>query len=389
MFVPGDLSTIVRSRTNNLVDLILRQKVDILVDHHDSRIARSVEWLLSTQRSNGSWGVNNVAVTALVMLAFANLMEPFDVWDLEGEVKIALEGSEDFLLERYRENRFENALWDTAVAVRALKRTGQKSQSFISDRISWMLGLHASSVNAGPHHFAQKTLTFAECGVQMQSVLQAAEECLEAVEGGRYRFSPYVLAQCLEAAHVAQLESRARPLVDSLISFLENTHLDSANFINICSALNALAPIRNPSLERRMRLSVASLFGETCFRDDGTWYHDEMLSAYALIALTRFSKEIVIRSPKSELVYDVSNLSDEIVGFCDDYSNQSWRWWVILMASSFVSGALLLFFITYTTLVSNVYEWLKWLVGTIIPLVVGFNLRYAYKYYKKVQGSTE
>lgn len=385
MFNPGDLRRIIMSQIDRLVDLILQQKVDVSLSRTDSRIARSIEWLMDNQRPKGSWGINNVAVTSLVMIAFSNLLEPAEEWELEGKIKESLAKAEDFLLERYKSNRFENALWDTAIAVRALKRTGQHSHNFISERISWMLSLPASSVNAGPHHFAQKALTFAECGVQTQSIIQAAEEAWERVKNGKFRYSPYVLAQCLEALHNVELESRARPIVEKLLNFLETTHLDSANFINICTSLNALAPLKNPEIERRMRLSVASLFGETCFRDDGTWYHDEMLSAYALIALTRFSKEVIIRAPKSEIIYEVNNIASDLLNRCDDYSLKSWKWWVLLMSNSFVVGALLLFFITYTSLSTKMAEWLKWTLGSLISLSFGFTVQYAYRYYRKVK----
>lgn len=384
MFIPGDLDKVIKSKTIDLTDLILQQQVDVSVNRTDSRIARSIEWLLANQRPNGAWGVNSVATTSLVMLAFANLIEPSGAWSLDEKVKDALDKAENFLLDRYQENRYENALWDTSVAVRALAKTGKKSQNFINERISWILGLSTQNVNAGPHHFAQKALVLAECGAQMQSIILAAEDCFDRVEKGRFKFSPYVLAQCLDALYVAQLDNKTKPLIEKLITFLETTHLDSANFINVCAALNALAPLKNFEIEKRMRLSVASLFGETCFRDNGTWYHDEMLTAYALIALTRFSKEVVIRAPKSEILYEINNVSDEIIAYCKEYSRQSWVWWLILVGNAFITGGLLTFFVTFTTLSNNMPEWLKWLIGTTIPITVGFGVQYGIRYYYKV-----
>lgn len=383
MLNPEDLSTRFDDVRRALRDLILSHKEDVSLSQADSRIARAVEWLISVQRDNGAWGNDNVACTSTVMLALDQILASSTGWALEEETRRAVSRGEQFLVDAYAVNGYENTVWDTALAVRALNRAGTAPRDFVNARIAWLLGVEPRKLNAGPHHLAQRTLALAECAAQTSHIERSAADTARAVAAGQYNYSPYVLAQCLQAVKYAKEEIDTTSLEAALLRFLEDTHLDSANFVNICSALDAFRDLLNPANEKRIRLSVASLFGETCFRDNGTWYRDETSTAWALIALTRFSKEVVIRAPQSELVYDTGRLLNEArSGFRDAYRREVEKW-ALHFVNAFICGALLAAFVTYTSLRSDMTEWLKWGLPALFVALASISLQFVIRYLRR------
>jgi hypothetical protein len=314
------------------------------------------------------------------MRALTGLAAPVGAWDMEDQVSSALADGEQFLLAIFGANRFEDAVWDTAVAVRALNGVRRTSGEFIRDRIAWLLAVSPDALNAGPHHLAQRALAFAECGVDRAQVLEAAGVAADRVVKDIDRYSPYVLAQCLDALNVAGDTDRAERLRAPLLAYLEHAHLDSANFVSICATLDALKPVLVEATAERVRLSVASLFGETCFRDDGTWYHDELSTAWALIALTRFTREVVIRAPKSQLVADTA----QALRTRDDEIGRDVR----IGARNQVITAALLFggglgggaYVVATTLCS-LPAWVDWAAPTTCVAAIGVAVRYIARCY--------
>ena len=225
-------------------------------------------------------------------------------------------------------------------------------------------------------------ITFAECGVDRSTVEKVALAALRRVEDGNYRYSPYVLSQCFEALEVAQIEDQGDQISERLLEYLESTALDSANFLNITTSLNAIALVRNKIIDSKVRLSVASLFGETCFRDNGSWYRSPVFSAWAIISLTRFSHEIVIKAPKSEIIFETNKLLDEIA---DDYKlfvSKIRRRLSYLLVSVLVLGFLLSFFVFYSSIYPDSPEWQFGALGGLTSVIGGWVVRQLIYYYK-------
>lgn len=376
------LSYAIKVKCNLFANYLLNLREDVKIDVTDSRIVTTIKWLLDNQNDNGSWGNDNVAITSLMILAFFSLLKPASGWKLESIINKSIDDASTFLTKQFKKNNYENAIWDTSVAVRALIVSGTTNKQFIVERIAWLLNRNYNALNAGPHHWAQRTLALIEYGAQKQKIIESIKQIGLLLERGNYNYSPYVLSQCLEAIFRSDVEFDNSRIVNILINYIKNASLDSANFINICSSLNSLYPILNSEIENTIRISIASLFGETCFRDNGTWYHDELATAWALIALTRFSKEVVVRVPKSEIIFESKKMFDEILDETNKIIRNNIKLNLIHSLNLLVAFALLSFFITYTTIATNLYEWLKWGIPTIFVAQVTYTCQY---YFRKIR----
>ena len=378
----GDLSNFIRSRQQS-----------IRFTYADSRIVKSINWLINVQNENGSWANENVACTSLVIIALSNLVRDVEFWEggdseqIQEKMRKSNTDAGNFLVEKYRQNEYENAVWDKAVAVRALSKTNYSDSSFIRSRIEELLAIDPDALNAGPHHLAQRALVFAETGVPQADREAAIKSVVDKLKFGDYNYSPYVLSQCLEAIRLSRSEIESDKIVNKLTSFLSSTHLDSANFINICSSLNALYHIRDRLVEENVKNSISSLFGETCFRENGTWYHDEMATAWALIALTRFSREVVIRAPRSEFIYEVRNIEKRILTGSINAIRKDFYKWILTVILILISSSSLTVLITYSYIPENLPFWLQAflpsLAGTSFVPAIGFII----SYYKNIYGS--
>lgn len=378
----NNLINFTKAKSDSFTNYLLSKSEEVKISRTDSRIASTIRWLLTNQNKNGSWGKDNVASTSLVIMSFVNLLKPSSGWELESSLKKSIDSASNFLIKKYDENHYEHAMWDTSIVVRALLLSGSEKKQFIADRINWLLNINFNTLNAGPHHWAQRTLALHDYGTQKVLIKESIQQISILLERGDYKYSPYVLAQCLEAILNLDIEYDYSQIRDILLNFIKNTNLDSANFINICACLNTLYPILNSEIEKSLRLSISSLFGETCFRKNGTWYHDELSTAWALIALTRFSKEVVIRVPKSEVIYESKRLFEDLVEKTSITIRYNLKHSLIHLANLAIAFALISFFVTYTTLKTDMYEWIKWGIPSIFIAQSTFSFQY---YFRKIR----
>jgi hypothetical protein len=365
--------------SKSLLDVLEKQREDVKVFRKDSNLARTIEWLFSTQNENGSWGRNNVAYTSTVMLALVEVKNLARIWNLDEEIGKSLELSEKFLNNKYQENSFERAIWDTSVATRALILGGKNSRVFVSQTlIPFLLNINTKRFNAGPHHLAQRILTLRAFSADQHIIKEEVLELYNLLHNRDWgKYSPYVIAQCLEALDIDEPieDLDLNPFVEHLINWLENTTLDSANFINICSALKAIKPSLNLKLEKRLKTTVSSFFGPNCFRNNGSWYFDELMTSYAILALARFDTQILISAPKSELYYEVNYFIDKISKSIEKYQKKTNYNWLVHVLSMFFAGAILSTFIVYSTLKDDMFEWLKYILPTIGSGLIIFSFR--------------
>jgi hypothetical protein len=362
----------VRQLREDLLNLILGHRLEISVDAQDSRIRRTVQWLLSVQNSDGSWGRSNVAETSMAILALVETIPTTQDPELELVARESFQRARDFLASTYRHNQFEGIVWDTAVALRALRQCPDPPARLSDEMLRWLVSLPPHSVPAGPHHLAQRILTLLDYGVSRDLVAQAASEMTARVERGRFKYSAYVIAQCLQAVQECGDNSNGEPYLERLQEFLGETNLDSANFVNICAAIHALSMVRTFDAMATARVSVASFFGPNCFREDGTFYHDEWATSWGLIALMRFSQESVVRAPHHELTYGIQSAFHSFEKSIRDEVMDRDTAWAIHVAIAIFLGALLGFFITFSTVDRSGPEWINWSVPALCTVLGGF-----------------
>ena len=107
-----------------------------------------------------------------------------------------------------------------------------------------------------------------------------------------------------------------------------------------------------------------------------------MMNFQQLIALTRFSKEVVVRVPKSEIIFESKKMFDEILDETKKTVRNNIKFNLIHSLNLLLAFSLISFFITYTTIATNLYEWLKWGIPTIFIAQVTYTFQY---YFRKIR----
>lgn len=355
--------------------LLEAQKRTHVLNHADSRIQATVNWLIKAQRSNGAWANDDIATTALCLLALNELSASVDANDLRSEIMRVTTAGAAFLVAKFSHNQWEHALWDTAVATRALLRVDPDGyRPFIQNRTDWIVDATERRGNHGPHHLAQALITLQAAGTHGDILAHRTELLVKAIGDSPSHYSPYVVSQCIEALcllkHAGSELTRA---TDYIRSYLENARLDFASFINICYALQSLWLAPGKINMRTARVGTASLFGATCFRDTGSWYNSELFTASALITLARFSEEVVVRLPYSEAIYEFTQLRAATEQQFATLAKRHRRALAVHILSAMLWSGLLVFFIYYTTRNTDMWEWLKWMLWAYIVTLAGFN----------------
>jgi len=311
------------------------------------------------------------------MIALNELSAAAEQWELSKEIRDALQRGARFLIVKHGQNLWEAAVWDTAIAVRALFLVGDAQDvDFVNQRIAWLIRETSEPGNYGPHHIAQSIITLHAVSAHRDVIQRNSDFLEQALKNYPNRYSPYVLGQCLEALSITNHHSDVIPgIVELLKDYLSSARLDNANLLNICLALQGLWVSPGRGNIELGRVSSASLFGPTCFRDTGSWYNSELHTTWALITLARFSQELVLQIPYSELLYEYDQLRAESDNKLVRLQGITRRNLItnLLVAAGWAS--LLAVFVTYTTLRTDMYEWLKWAVPTLIGVMIAFNIR--------------
>ncbi|HLG17137.1 MAG TPA: hypothetical protein VJH03_21970 [Blastocatellia bacterium] len=336
---------------------------------------------MASQKENGAWGQDDVATTALSIIALLELATPVDQWELSSEVRQALKKGAAFLFARFEENRWEHAIWDTAVATRALFFIDdQQYGDFVKQRIAWLIRETEHPANYGPHHMAQSIITLVTASVHKDILQRNCNHLEQSLNRTLDGYSPYVLGQSVEALCLGNPKSEIIPnIVEFLKEYLSTARLDNASFQNICLALQGLWVSPGKSNTQIGRLSSASLFGSTCFRDTGSWYNSELFTAWALITLARFSQEVVLQTPYSELLYEYDQLRAESEDELAQMHRANRTRFVLNLAVAAAWAVLLGVFVTYTSLKNDMFEWLKWALPTVIGILAAYNVRAVFK----------
>jgi hypothetical protein len=359
------LSTDIERKSLSLKKKLETYREDVIIFKGNSNLAKTISWLLSKQKENGSWGNNNVALTSLIMLALKNVEQPINLWGLTANLNNTFSAAEEYLKKRFKENKYETALWDTSVAARALSSCGLNSREFLTTEIIPFL-LQYNTLNVKPHHLAQRILALENNGIEIKTIQEAIDELKNYLFNSDWtKFSPYIISQCVEAFYLDQKDVIPDKYIHYLIKWLQNNSLDSANFINICSTLIAIKPQMNLEVEKKLRFTVSSFFGSNCFRYDGSWYYDEYITAYAILALARYEKEILIRAPKVELNYEITIYGDEILDIFKEYSHNETKNWIVHTICVLLGTILLTIFFVYSTYKNDMYAWMQWVFVTL------------------------
>lgn len=345
-------------------DYIDNCKKDVNISISDSRIVSTLRWLFEVQEENGSWDHGSVASTSICILAIESLRLPTSGWELNDTINEVLKKAIDFLSLSYKRNHWEDDVWDTAIAVRALTKTKLlDSHKLAEEPLQWLRTLSIPG-NLSPHHIAQVAMAFAEAGADRNLLEKTIESLKKCFRECKLDYSPYVLAQVAEALCLKSAKSKIIDCITkTLIKSLKNAALDNANFLNICLALQGLYTINPYQGFNAFRITSGSLFGPFCFRENGSWYQSPWYTGWALLTLSRYSKEVVVTVPYSELYYEynlhVKGAENKLFSLQKKETlNLMWN-----LLFGILWGGLFAFFITYTTLQNNMYEWIKWIIG--------------------------
>jgi hypothetical protein len=355
------------TRYRRLDEYIMQRRKETPLTSADSRLSRTVRWLLDVQRGSGAWGNDEIASTALTILALVSLDRQGLLNDPQGEVDAAITRAVGFLRDSYGQGQWERAVWDTAVATRAIRQADLRSP-LLDPLKDWLLR-PATSRTHGPHHHAQRLLTLYDFGTHRDTLNDIADVMCARAHQNLERYSPYVVGQLLEALLCVRPDD---PLVtecmERLAKYLGEVSLDSANFINVCAALQGLHGLHDASHVRSTRVAVASLFGDTSFRDNGSWYRNELQTAWGILTLTRYSTEIQIEGSYHELRSQVSDFSAEVVNLVVRYNKvQRATAWLIALGSA-LFGGLLCLFIVLSNSKSHTNGWEDWALGSAMTV---------------------
>lgn len=372
------MSRLVRARSTTVVDeltaryreldeYIMRHRQEVALSSTDSRLSRTVRWILDVQRDSGAWGNDEVAATALTILALVSLDRQGLLHDPDGEVDAAVGRASAFLTTSYEHGRWERAVWDTAVATRALRATDPQSP-LVDPMKHWLLHPETSRTH-GPHHHAQRLLTLYDFGVHRDTLNEIADTMCAQASRNLDTYSPYVLGQLLEALLCVRPDDpMVIECVQRVSAYLREVRLDSANFINVCAALQGLHGLHDATHVRGTQIAVASLFGDTSFRDNGSWYRNELQTAWGILTLTRYSTEIRIDGSFHELRTQVSTFSAEVVRLVIRHNKvQRTTAWFIALGSALLSGLLCLF-VVLNSFGRQTNGWENWAFGGALTL---------------------
>jgi len=369
-----ELSSDLQNKSVNLKAKLDNYRDDVKIFSTNSNLAQTLLWLFEKQKENGSWGNNNVASTAITMLAIKSIEQPAIIWGYKDELTNAIKKAENFLINSFSNDKYENALWDISVATKALIVCCPGSREFInSELIPILLQYKSEQLNAGPHHLAQRILALKEFGVQKKILVDSITELNFFLTNNNWeKYSPYIISQCLEALSSIHNDLNLKEYVEYLLNWLQNNSLDSANFVNVCSTLISLKQNINLELEKKLKYTVSSLFGTHCFRYDGSWYFDEYITSYAILALAKYEKEILIRAPRIEFNYEINTFVDDVLKAFQQYSKNENINWLLHLLSMLIGSVLLTSFIVYTALDNEISQWLEWLLPSLGTFLILF-----------------
>lgn len=373
-YEPSRSTPALQHLAHELANVLDGQRREIDLTHEGSRIRGTISWLTSTQNPDGSWGPGGMASTALTVMALDRVTRV--IADAQPDQPPNTELACQYLIEKYQSNLFDNAVWDTAVCGRALLTNLTETTRPVIDSIrAKLINTIGHLSNAGPHHTAQRTIFLAEAACIRDVLIASAEDLFAATARSIDFLSPYSKAQTLMASAAVydsnppkRYSGLLARIASELKAFLSSTSLDSANFINICASIHALSDYIDFSHRQTLRTSTASIFGESCFRENGTWYYDHLSTAWALLALTSYSIEVVIVAPYAELRSDVASIT---VRAAESVNKERRSLVLHTLGAALALGAagiLLAIYTVWSTLASIKWQWADWALPTAIAV---------------------
>ena len=139
-------------------------------------------------------------------------------WKLGDRMDEATIKAVGFLSNSYEQNQWEQDVWDTAIAVRALIGVKVLDSHKIAERpLQWLRTVQLPG-HLSPHHIAQLVLAFSEAGADRTIIDEAIDHLEAMIKNSKLKYSPYVLAQVAEALCI---RSEKSDILDDITSILE------------------------------------------------------------------------------------------------------------------------------------------------------------------------
>lgn len=275
---------------------LLRRSVDIdLRTTIDPRVVKAVDWLLTQQNADGSFGAKNPAYTAWVSIA---IMEWRSEFARSEEFGRAL----DFLKGYGPSGRLET-LWDTAAAVQLFLKAG-RSDPWAQQALDYLRNVDLSKPPVRPHHAAQMVaaLWAADPSDPRIGVLRDHIEMSLDDQDGSYEVGQAVWA-CQRGP--AMHQGPARRWRDYLNGWVTTASVNNSSFVQYCSGLLGLSQYQTDNIRTQIANRVDNLFQEG-YRQDGSWYHDVWATAWALLTLggAGYVRRVAVSLPAINLALD-------------------------------------------------------------------------------------
>lgn len=248
-----------------------------------------MDWLEAARSPQGYWGVEDVAVTALSMLAVAR-------WrPLDAQKRLAAPAM--WLTDQSDHGAWETP-WDTAVALQALHAAGHRSHPTAEAARRHVRSLDTSNEQVwgqGVHHAAQVLRALNVAGADSLE-LEQWSWCVQ-----RHLSPDQDIYVCAQAVY-ALIESgtvdpdEIRDEIDLLAGYLQHGGRPSEGGLrDYAPAVQALSVI--PAYGDLVAETVGSILA--AYTDKRAWYRDPRHTAWALIAIHEAGQvaEVVIDKP--------------------------------------------------------------------------------------------
>ncbi len=260
----------------------------ILSEASEPRVALALQWLMTVRNQEGYWGYASPGGTALCALA----MESW--WGL-AQARPQLATTTAWLSRCWEEGTLETP-WDTAVVGRVLCLLGGQKKAVREIRDRLLEYNVEDDWSDRPHHAAEILNTLAVIGsdLEVRDAWSAKLRTLLQTE----EYVPSVLGQVLYALLVSgngNPDSLEAP-VGRLVRYLESTRISNSEFLNHAHTLRALAA--TAKYTEVVGLTLDKMFFDAR-RQDGSWYHEPFLTAWALLALREAKgvRRVVVELP--------------------------------------------------------------------------------------------
>ena len=267
-----------------------------LSEEVEPRVTLALQWLMTVRTEEGFWGYQSPGGTALCALAIESWLGI--VYTREN-----LESTASWLSSRWEDGLLETA-WDTGVAGRVLYLLSARQHKTTREIQERLLAYDPEGDwSNNPHHGAEvlNALAIMEADLELRDAWASKLTTLLQTE----KYAPSVLGQVVYALLVNgdRSPSTLEGPISTIVQYLENTRMSNAEFLTHVHSLRALAA--STQYRDVVGITLDKMFSDA-YRQDGSWYHEPFMTAWALLALreAKAVRRVIIELPTFNLLVE-------------------------------------------------------------------------------------